>query len=90
MPGLFDVWLHGVREPHLWPENPVIDITVPGVPDLPYGTPGLPLSIPYALTTQAVLDAVLPNLPPNQQLFDCGYPTMPVGNLLYCSNMGLE
>lgn len=68
VPGLFDVWLHGVKEVHQWADNPVIDVTVPNVPDLPFGTPGLPLSIPYALTVERVLAGVLPNLPQNPQL----------------------
>ena len=58
VPGLFDIWLAGQKEQHTWP-NPVIDVTAPGVPDLPFGTPGLPLSIPYALTVEAVAAGVL-------------------------------
>ena len=48
VPGVFDVWLYGQKTAQTW-TDPVIDITVPGVPDLPTATPGLPLAIPYAL-----------------------------------------
>ncbi len=57
VPGLFDVWLVGNKEPHLFGDNPMIDVTIPGVPDLPYGTPGLPLAIPYGAVTPALLSA---------------------------------
>ncbi|MGB0840094.1 MAG: TonB-dependent receptor domain-containing protein [Chitinophagales bacterium] len=61
VPGLFDIWLTGQKEAHTY-NNPVIDITAPGVPDLPWGTPGLPLAIPYALVNQATQDALIPGL----------------------------
>ncbi len=57
VPGLFDVWLVGNKNPHLFGDNPMIDVTIPGVPDLPYGTPGLPLAVPYGAVTPALLDA---------------------------------
>ena len=61
VPGLFDIWLTGTKDQHTY-ENPVIDVTIPGVPDLPVQTPGLPLAIPYSLATQGVLDQLVPAL----------------------------
>ncbi len=58
VPGLFDIWLYGQKTEQTW-NNPSIDITVPGVPNLPVGTPGLPLSIPYGLTAGAVVPGVI-------------------------------
>lgn len=53
-PGLFDVWLTGQRESHTY-TNPVIDVTVPGIPDLPTDIGGLPLAIPYGAVSADVL-----------------------------------
>jgi iron complex outermembrane receptor protein len=61
VPGLFDIWLAGQKESHTY-DNPMIDITIPGVPDLPWGTPGLPLAIPYGAVAQPVLEQLLPLL----------------------------
>lgn len=63
VPGLFDIWVKGSKDPYTF-ENGVIDITIPGVPDLPVGTPGLPLAIAYGGVTPAVLaglEAALPD-----------------------------
>lgn len=64
-PGLFDVWLKGNKTEQKFSANPMIDLTVPGLPDLPYGTPGLPLAIPYGAVTPAVLNGLAAALPAN-------------------------
>ena len=63
--GLFDVWLRGNKTPQSFSSTPMIDLTVPGFPDLPYGTPGLPLAIPYGAVTPAVLTGLAAALPAN-------------------------
>ena len=62
-PGLFDVWLKGMKEIAQFPANPLIDFTAPGFPSLPYGTPGLPLAIPYGAVTPSILTALQAGLP---------------------------
>lgn len=59
VPGLFDIWLSGNKEANTFSSG-TIDITVPGVPNLPIGTPGLPLSIPYGLAAPDVLAQLIP------------------------------
>jgi len=61
VPGLFDVWIGGNTIEQTYNEDPVIDMTVPGFPDLPVGTPGLPLAIPYGAITPGVLEALAAN-----------------------------
>lgn len=61
--GLFDVWLKGMKEVAQFPANPMIDLTAPGFPDLPYGTPGLPLAIPYGAVTPSILTGLKAGLP---------------------------
>jgi len=61
--GLFDVWLKGMKEIAQFSSNPMIDLTAPGFPDLPYGTPGLPLAIPYGAVTPSILTALQAGLP---------------------------
>ena len=61
--GLFDVWLKGMKEVAQFPANPMIDLTAPGFPNLPYGTPGLPLAIPYGAVTPSILTALQAGLP---------------------------
>ena len=63
--GLFDVWLKGLKEPMQFGTNPLIDLTAPGFPDLPYGTPGLPLAIPFGAVTPSILTALSGALPAN-------------------------
>lgn len=67
VPGLFDVWLAGVNQEHDYGDNPMIDFTAPGLPDLPYGTPGLPLAVPYGAVNAAVLSQLIPALPEGLQ-----------------------
>jgi len=61
--GLFDVWLKGMKEIAQFSSNPMIDLTAPGFPDLPYGTPGLPLAIPYGAITPSILPLLQAGLP---------------------------
>ncbi len=63
VPGLFDIWLLGAKDGQQFGDNPMIDMSIPGVPDLPYGTPGLPLAIPYGAVTGAVLQGLEAALP---------------------------
>ncbi|MFT5883581.1 MAG: outer membrane receptor for ferrienterochelin and colicins [Arcticibacterium sp.] len=65
VPGLFDVWLKGNKIPQSFGSNPMIDITAPGIPDLPYGIPGLPLAIPYGAVTGQILAGLQAALPAN-------------------------
>ena len=60
VPGIFDVWLSGQANDQNFasPATAEIDISIPGVPNLPYGTPGLPLAVPY----NAVAGGVLPQV----------------------------
>ena len=64
VPGLFDIWLYGQKTAQTW-NNPMIDVTLPGVPDLPANTPGLPLAIPYGAVAGQVLPAVYAGLGAN-------------------------
>ena len=64
VPGLFDIWLYGQRTAQTW-DNPVIDVSIPGVPDLPAATPGLPLAVPYGAVAGQVLPAVYAGLGEN-------------------------
>jgi outer membrane receptor for ferrienterochelin and colicins len=58
VPGLFDIWIRGNKEAQTFSANPMIDLTAPGMPDLPYGIPGLPLAIPYGAVTPAILQGL--------------------------------
>ncbi len=47
-PGVFDIWLSGQANPQTFNgASDVIDFSVPGWPDLPVGTPGIPLAYFY-------------------------------------------
>jgi outer membrane receptor for ferrienterochelin and colicins len=65
VPGLFDVWLHGQNKAHQFGDKPMIDFTAPGLPDLPYGTPGLPLAVAYGALTPQILSSLQTALPAN-------------------------
>jgi iron complex outermembrane receptor protein len=67
VPGLFDLWLVGTKNQHTY-ENPTIDVTIPGVPNLPVNTPGLPLAVPYGLVNEAVIAQLGPALGANPAL----------------------
>ena len=60
-PGFFDLWLTGNKEPHIW-ENPVIDVIIPGIPDLPYDSPGLPLIFPFEAVNQLIINRLVLDL----------------------------
>ena len=68
VPGLFDVWYAGMFEPHEFADVPMIDVTLPGVPDIPFGTPGLPLAIPFQAVNNDVLAVLGPALMSDPQL----------------------
>ncbi len=61
-PGVVDVWLSGQSKPQNFSPNPVIDVSIPGVPDLPTNTPGLPLAVPYGAVAAETLAALIPGL----------------------------
>jgi outer membrane receptor for ferrienterochelin and colicins len=63
IPGLFDLWIRGNKEAQNFAATPMIDLTAPGMPDLPYGIPGLPLAIPYGAVTPAILQGLGAALP---------------------------
>ncbi len=67
IPGLLDFWLSGQNDIQNFSDNPMIDVTLPGVPHLPWGTPGLPLAIPYSQINDAVLAQLIPALEANPQ-----------------------
>jgi len=76
VPGLFDVWYAGMFEPHEFADVPMIDMTLPGVPDLPYGTPGLPLAIPFQAVNGDILAGLEPALTGNPQLAPVAGPIL--------------
>lgn len=88
-PGLFDIWLIGSKEGQQFADNPMIDITLPGIPDVPYGTETFPLSTLYQAATAGVLPALAEQLPAEQvQLLTAiltnpdNFPTGPAGALV--------
>lgn len=65
-PGVLDVWLSGQIDPQNFPANAPIELTGTGGVTLPFGTPGLPLAVPYgavAAPTLSGLYAVLASSP---------------------------
>ena len=60
--GVFDIWLAGLSEEQGFAENADIDVSIPGVANLPEGTPGLPLAVPYAAVKTDVLNLLNPGL----------------------------
>ena len=64
VPGILDVWLSGQANDQNFasPSTAEIDISIPGVPNLPYGTPGLPLAVPYGAVAGNVLPLVYAGL----------------------------
>lgn len=63
VPGLFDVWLSGQNKAQKFGDKPMIDFTALGLPDLPYGTPGLPLAVAYGALTPSLLTSLQAALP---------------------------
>ena len=67
IPGLLDFWLSGQNHQQVFADNPTIDVTLPGVPNLPWGTPGFPLAVPYGAVNAQVLAGLIPALQANPQ-----------------------
>ncbi|MDC3196002.1 TonB-dependent receptor, partial [Flavobacteriaceae bacterium] len=87
-PGIADVWLSGQYAPQVFPDNPTIDLAVPGLPDLPYGTTQFPLAYAYGAVAAPVLEAVFgglagnPLLPVIQNFFNGYVPSGGTGQLV--------
>jgi iron complex outermembrane receptor protein len=64
-PGIADVWLSGQYAPQVFPDNPTIDLSVPGLPDLPYGTTQFPLAYAYGAVAAPTLGALYGGLAGN-------------------------
>ena len=62
VPNLLDIWISGQIKTQTFSENSTIDVTIPGVPDLPLGIAGMPLAIPYNAVTPTLLEAFAPLL----------------------------
>jgi len=69
IPGAFDIWLLGNKEAQTFSDNPeiVFNGAVP-FPNLPVGTPGIPLAFVQGAVTGAVLPAVAAGLGANPAL----------------------
>lgn len=76
VPGAFDIWLVGNKEAQTFGDNPeiVFNRAVP-FPNLPIGTPGLPLAFVQGAVTPAVLPALAQGLTAANPLFA---PLVPV------------
>jgi len=64
-PGIADVWLSGQYAPQTFSSNPTIDLSVPGLPDLPYGTTQFPLAYAYGAVAAPTLGALYGGLATN-------------------------
>ena len=64
-PGIADVWLSGQYAPQVFPDNPTIDLSIPGLPDLPYGTTQFPLAYAYGAVAAPTLGALYNGLAGN-------------------------
>ena len=64
-PGIADVWLSGQYAPQVFPDNPTIDLSIPGLPDLPYGTTQFPLAYAYGAVAAPTLGALYNGLANN-------------------------
>lgn len=67
VPGLLDFWLIGQKNTQQFSQDAVIDVTLPGIPDIPFGTPGLPLAIPFGAVNEGTLEQLIPGLLANPQ-----------------------
>lgn len=87
-PGIADVWLSGQYAPQVFPDNPTIDLAVPGLPDLPYGATSFPLAYAYGAVAQPTLQALYgglagnPLLPVVQNFFNGYVPSGGTGQLV--------
>jgi hypothetical protein len=72
----------------VFPDNPTIDLAVPGLPDLPYGTTQFPLAYAYGAVAGPTLDAIFgglagnPLLPVVQNFFNGYVPSGGTGQLV--------
>lgn len=70
IPGSFDIWLYGNKTTQTFGDDPTVSWFSPAIPDVPVGTPGLPLGVAFAQvnapTVAAIEAGVLadPNLAP--------------------------
>ena len=64
-PGIADVWLSGQYAPQVFPDNPTIDLSIPGLPDLPYGATQFPLAYAYGAVAAPTLGALYNGLAGN-------------------------
>ena len=64
-PGIADVWLSGQNAPQVFSDNPTIDLSIPGLPDLPYGAQQFPLAYAYGAVAQPTLAALSAGLAGN-------------------------
>lgn len=87
-PGIADVWLSGQYAPQVFPDNPTIDLAVPGLPDLPYGATQFPLAYAYGAVAEPTLAALYgglagnPLLPVVQNFFNGYVPSGGTGQLV--------
>ncbi|TVZ57292.1 iron complex outermembrane receptor protein [Lutibacter sp. Hel_I_33_5] len=71
-PGVLDVWLSGQKNAQTFVANPTIDLSIPGLPDLPYGATSFPLAYVYGAVAQPTIAGI------NAAL--AGNPLLPVVN----------
>ena len=57
IPGSFDVWLYGNKTPQTFSETPTISWFNTAIPDVPIGTPGLPVAVPFTSINPLVAPA---------------------------------
>ena len=65
-----DVWLSGQTDPQGFSANPTIDLSVPGLPDLPANATQFPLAYAYGAVAGQVLPPLFQGL--------AGNPLLPV------------
>ncbi|MGB0929784.1 MAG: TonB-dependent receptor domain-containing protein [Chitinophagales bacterium] len=58
IPGSFDVWLYGNKTTQTFGDSPMISWFNGLIPDVPVGTPGLPLAVPHQLVNTDVVAGV--------------------------------
>jgi len=67
IPGAFDIWLYGNKTPQTF-DNAMISWFSGALPDVPVGTPGLPLGVPHGLVNDAVVAGLSAGLSQNPSL----------------------
>ena len=68
--GSFDVWLYGNKTPQTFGDNPTVSWFSPAIPDVPVGTDGLPLAVPYSQVAGPTIEAIIAGI--------CADPTNPL------------